>query len=226
MLSGKAFTGGKGYVEHHLKSNDYYEKGKTVTGHWLGKACREFGVHEGMTVTDKEFEALRNNMNPITEKQLTLRNNTTRIKTVSLKNEIVSKEVVNRRSFYDFTVSSPKSFSVMAVTLGDNRIREWHDRAVKKAINGCYSFFLSLARLNLFCKITVYNLIFSNFRISFCSISGLDIFAFTTISPINCSDLVIDFNLLIIISNDHLLSSPTPSLSNKGFILCKKCHCR
>ncbi len=135
MLSGKAFTNGQGYAENHLKSNDYYEKGKTVTGYWLGKACSEFGIQEGKIVTDSEFEALRNNLNPVTGEKLTLRNNTTRTETINLGNELVSKEISNRRSFYDFTVSAPKSFSVMAVTLDDSRIRNWHDRAVRKAIS-------------------------------------------------------------------------------------------
>lgn len=135
MLSGKAFTNGQGYAENHLKSNDYYEKGKTVTGYWLGKACADFGVQEGQSVTDKEFEALRNNLNPVTGEQLTFRNNTTRTESVNLGNELVSKEISNRRSFYDFTMSAPKSFSVMAVTLDDNRIRSWHDKAVRKAIS-------------------------------------------------------------------------------------------
>lgn len=135
MLSGKAFTNGQGYAKNHLKSNDYYEKGKTVTGYWLGKACGDFGVNEGQPITDEEFEALRNNLNPVTGEQLTLRNNTTRTEFINLGNELVSKEISNRRSFYDFTVSAPKSFSVMAVTLDDSRIRSWHDKAVRKAIS-------------------------------------------------------------------------------------------
>jgi len=134
MLSGKAFTAGRGYVEHHLKSNDYYEKGKTVTGYWTGKACQCFGVTEGAKVQDDEFEALRSNHNPVTGEQITLRNNTTRVRSLTIENEIVMEEVSNRRSFYDFTVSAPKSFSVMAVTFDDSRIRNWHDKAVKKAI--------------------------------------------------------------------------------------------
>ena len=158
MLSGKAFTGGRGYAQHHLKSNDYYEKGKTVNGYWLGKACQYFGVTEGAKVTDEEFEALRSNHNPISGEQLTLRNNTTRVKTLSIENEIITETVSNRRSFYDFTFSAPKSFSVMAVTLDDSRIRDWHDKAVRKAVKELEVYtarqdhtFLDIERTGEFC---------------------------------------------------------------------------
>ena len=39
-----------------------------------------------------------------------------------------------RRAFYDFTISAPKTFSVAAVTGGLEEARDWHRAAVVKAV--------------------------------------------------------------------------------------------
>jgi conjugative relaxase-like TrwC/TraI family protein len=126
MICGKAFVGGNDYVSKHLSANDYYEKGKQVTGIWLGKACESFGIEENTAVSPEAFEAIRDNKHALSGAQLTVRHNTSR------KNGI--EKVSNRRNFYDFTFSAPKSFSIMAVTMEDSRIREWHHNAVMKTI--------------------------------------------------------------------------------------------
>ncbi len=108
-----------GYAREHLKSNDYYEKGHEVAGTWVGEACQEFGVQAGTTVADEEFDALASNQHPVTGKQLTAR---------------MHKDGKERRAFYDFTLSAPKSFSVVAVTGGKSNIRAWHRAAVEKTV--------------------------------------------------------------------------------------------
>ena len=136
MIAGKAFNGGQGYSVNHLSANDYYEKGQTIIGEWIGLACEAFGVSQGATVTSDAFEALRVNMHVQSGEPLTRRTNSIRTKRIlnEKAGQWEEKEVANRRNFFDFTVSAPKSFSVAAVTGGDGRIREWHSRAVKKAI--------------------------------------------------------------------------------------------
>ena len=126
MISGKAFIGGGDYVSKHLSANDYYEKGKQITGIWLGEACESFGVEENTAVSPEAFEAIRDNKHAMSGAQLTARHNTSR--------KDGTENVSNRRNFYDFTFSAPKSFSIMAVTMEDSRIRQWHHNAVMKTI--------------------------------------------------------------------------------------------
>ena len=116
MISGKAFIGGGDYVSKHLSANDYYEKGKQITGIWLGKACETFGMKENTAVSPEAFEAIRDNRHALSGAQLTVRHNTSR--------KSGTEKVCNRRNFYDFTFSAPKSFSIMAVTMEDVRIRQ------------------------------------------------------------------------------------------------------
>jgi conjugative relaxase-like TrwC/TraI family protein len=126
MLCGKAFIGGDDYISKHLSANDYYEKGKQITGIWLGKACESFGVATNTAVTPEAFEAIRDNRHALSGIQLTIRHNTNR--------KVGAEKVSNRRNFYDFTFSAPKSFSIMAVTMEDARIRQWHHNAVMKTV--------------------------------------------------------------------------------------------
>ena len=68
-------------------------------------------------VTREQFMSLCDNLNPETGKLLTQR----------LKAE------GERRVFFDFTCSAPKSVSIMAVTMNDSRIIEAHQEAAKLA---------------------------------------------------------------------------------------------
>jgi conjugative relaxase-like TrwC/TraI family protein len=136
MIFGKEFRNAANYSERHLSQNDYYEKGKTVQGVWYGMACEGVGIQAGSIVHHKEFEALRQNEHAVTGEQITLRMNTTRMEWVVDKEtgKLRESHVSNRREFYDFTLNCPKTFSVLAVTAGDERPRQWHDTAVRKTI--------------------------------------------------------------------------------------------
>ena len=127
MFCGRGFVCGERYARVHLRVNDYYEKGKSVKGVWLGKACEEFGVAPGSEVQDDDFSMLSEGFSP-GGRQLCDRIYK-KAKRSSDGSEIVA---TGRRSFYDLTLNAPKSFSIMAVTVSDNRIREWHDHAVLK----------------------------------------------------------------------------------------------
>jgi conjugative relaxase-like TrwC/TraI family protein len=49
-------------------------------------------------------------------------------------------EVANRRVFYDFTFSPPKSVSIQALIADDKRLLESHSRAVRIAVNELQHF--------------------------------------------------------------------------------------
>src|SRR3984893_2954338 len=80
----------------------------------------------GGVVTRDQFLALCDNLHPKTGEQLTQRRNTIR--------RAEDGEAANRRVFYDFTFSPPKSVSVAALVGGDKRIVTAHTEAVKIAL--------------------------------------------------------------------------------------------
>src|SRR5207249_1528772 len=78
-----------------------------------------------------------------TAERLTQRQNTTRVKA---NENGRAGEVANRRVFYDFTLSPPKSISIVALVGEDRRIVEAHDQAVWAALNQVESFAASRVR--------------------------------------------------------------------------------
>ena len=54
----------------------------------------------------------------------------------------------NRRVFYDFTISPPKSVSIAALVGNDRRIVEAHERAVNEALEQLQSFASTRVRKN------------------------------------------------------------------------------
>ena len=117
------------YFREHLGVGDYYMKGQTVSGQWIGDGARELGL-SGVT-TEKDFLNLCRNIHPRTEEQLTPRMNSKRVRVDKDGNV---HESANRRVFYDFTLSPPKSVSIAALVGNDQRIIEAHDEAVQVAM--------------------------------------------------------------------------------------------
>jgi len=120
------------YFKEHLAVGDYYTEGESVAGQWIGKGASMLGLKGN--VNQDGFLGLCENLHPATGELLTQRRKTVRRDVDSEGNE---QEVANRRIFYDFTVSPPKSVSVMAFIGGDERIIDAHDRAVDSAVRGC-----------------------------------------------------------------------------------------
>ncbi|MGD0615803.1 MAG: MobF family relaxase, partial [Verrucomicrobiota bacterium] len=128
MLTMKAqysLSNAEKYFKEHLRVGDYYMEGWHTLGQWVGKGAAELGL-AGVTVTD-DFVSLCRNLNPRTGEQLTPRLNSRRIGADG------KHEVANRRVFYDFTLSPPKSVSIAALVGDDQRIIDAHDEAVKVA---------------------------------------------------------------------------------------------
>lgn len=114
---------GSTYLREHLSANDYYAEGERVVGQWRGKAAEVLGLsNRAVGSNDASFEALRKNLHPETGQQLTERTAKTRI------------------AFLDFQCSAPKSVSLLAVTFGDDRLRQAHESAANEAFSSLEHF--------------------------------------------------------------------------------------
>jgi conjugative relaxase-like TrwC/TraI family protein len=100
----KNLADAKEYFDEHLAQNDYYAAGEIRPSQWIGAGAEQFYV-------------LCENQHPQTVGQLALSQN--------------AKD--DRRVFFDFASSPPKSVSVLAVTLDDKRLVEAHEEAAKVA---------------------------------------------------------------------------------------------
>ena len=125
MLTIRAMADGKGYSARHLEHSDYYAEGERVTGRWCGRAAELLGLQGD--VRQEDFEALRQGLDPATGVFLRQRQSADR---TAADGEVQS----HRRHLYDFTISAPKSISVMAIAGGDRRLIEAHERAVAEAL--------------------------------------------------------------------------------------------
>jgi len=132
MLTMKAqysLRNAESYFREHLGVGDYYMEGRKVSGQWIGEGAEKLGL-SGVT-TEKDFLNLCRNIHPRTDEQLTPRLNSKR---VSVDKDGNIHESANRRVFYDFTLSPPKSVSIAALVGNDQRIIEAHDEAVQVAM--------------------------------------------------------------------------------------------
>ncbi len=134
MLSPKTQTNLKNaqsYFAEHLAVGDYYAESNRVLGEWIGKGAEALGL--AGTVEQTEFVRLCENAHPHTGERLTLRLKHTR-------KESDEREVANRRVFFDFTFSPPKSVSIAALVGGDERIVAAHKEAVRIAVRELEQF--------------------------------------------------------------------------------------
>jgi conjugative relaxase-like TrwC/TraI family protein len=112
----KNISAAKTYFREHLGQGDYYSEGDKVQGVWIGQGAKLLGLLPGAPVTEEAYSRLCENLHPQTGERLTVR-----------------KRVQDRRIFCDFTASAPKSVSIMAITVGDNRIVAAHEEAARLA---------------------------------------------------------------------------------------------
>ncbi|MBA3831677.1 MAG: relaxase domain-containing protein, partial [Chthoniobacterales bacterium] len=123
----------KSYFQEHLAVGDYYSESEQVVGEWVGTGAALLKL--GSIVSQDEFLKLCENRHPQTGERLTQRLNHSR-RDVNAN----EAEVANRRVFFDFTFSPPKSVSIAALVAGDVRIVEAHRAAVKVAVNELEQF--------------------------------------------------------------------------------------
>lgn len=116
---------GNGYASRHLENNDYYAKGERVTGEWRGRGAELLGLIGNVKIED--FESVRQGLDPRKGEFLRQRRSVDRL-------AIDGTRLARGRSLYDFTISAPKSVSVMAMVGGDERLTAAHRTAVEEAI--------------------------------------------------------------------------------------------
>ncbi len=136
MLSPKTQTNlknAKSYFEEHLAVGDYYSESEQVVGEWIGTGATLLNLQA--VVGQDDFLKLCENRHPHTGERLTQRLNHSR-QDVNGK----EAEVANRRVFFDFTFSPPKSVTIAALVAEDSRIVEAHRAAVKLAVNELEQF--------------------------------------------------------------------------------------
>lgn len=146
MLAAKAqcsLGNAERYFREHLSVGDYYTEGQHVPGHWFGQGAADLGL-AGVTKED-EFIRLCENLHPQNGEQLTLRQKTTR---TEMDANGMEHQAANRRVFYDFTFSPPKSVSIAALAGDDTRIVEAHDRAMTEALDQLQTFAATRVRKN------------------------------------------------------------------------------
>ncbi len=125
------------YFEEHLCVGDYYDEGQRVAGQWIGAGAEQLGLTGKICADD--FLRLCENQHPATGETLTQRLNTTRTNG--------EENAANRRVFYDFTFSPPKSVSLAAFLGADERILDAHARAVRCALQEFEKFTATRVRL-------------------------------------------------------------------------------
>ena len=126
MLTIRAMSDGKGYSARHLEHNDYYAEGERVVGEWHGRGAELLGLSGSVKAED--FEAIRQGLDPRTNEFLRVRQSADRTASDGTT-------LAQGRSLYDFTISAPKSISVMAILGEDARLVEAHRNAVREALN-------------------------------------------------------------------------------------------
>ena len=157
MFTRAKIYSGETYLENHLRANDYYSKGERVTGEWVGLGAEKLGLRG--EVTSEQFEALRTNRHPLTGEKLTPRTKETRqamTREAALdfrkkhhhagtdaeveSHRLKMGPLPNRVAFYDFQCSAQKSVSIMGILVGDDRLRDAHERASRYALKELEKF--------------------------------------------------------------------------------------
>jgi conjugative relaxase-like TrwC/TraI family protein len=125
MLTIRAMSNGQGYSARHLEHSDYYAEGERVIGQWQGRGAELLGLSGD--VQTAQFEAIRQGLDPQTGEFLRQRQSADR---VAADGSTQSRG----RNLYDFTISAPKSVSIMAELGGDARLKDAHQKAVAEAL--------------------------------------------------------------------------------------------
>ncbi|HMD71044.1 MAG TPA: MobF family relaxase [Bryobacteraceae bacterium] len=137
MLTIRAMSDGKGYSSRHLEHSDYYAEGERVTGQWYGRGAEMLGLRGA--IDSEDFEALRQGLHPETNEFLRVRHSADRT-------AAGGKKLAQGRTLYDFTISAPKSVSVLAILGGDERLISAHRTAVGEALKEVEAYAASRVR--------------------------------------------------------------------------------
>jgi conjugative relaxase-like TrwC/TraI family protein len=131
MLTIRAMSNGQGYSARHLEHSDYYAEGERVIGQWQGRGAELLGLSGD--VKSDQFEAVRQGIDPQTGEFLRQRQSADRVAADGTTQS-------HGRNLYDFTISAPKSVSIMAELGGDERLIQAHQKAVGEALKELESY--------------------------------------------------------------------------------------
>jgi len=137
MLTIRAMSDGIGYSSRHLEHSDYYAEGERVTGVWQGRGAERLRLSG--PVETEEFEARRQGLDPETHEFLRTRRSADRT-------AADGTTLAQGRSLYDFTISAPKSVSILAIIGGDDRLIEAHRKAVSETLREAETYAASRVR--------------------------------------------------------------------------------
>src|ERR1017187_6398581 len=118
----KNLADAESYFDEHLAQNDYYAASEIRPGQCIGTGAERLGLKNA--VTRDQFHALCENRNPNDDERLTQR----------------QQKENQRRVFFDFSCAPPKSISVLAVTLDDQRLVEAHEESARVAFRELETF--------------------------------------------------------------------------------------
>ena len=118
MLTAKVVYDSGGAAHYFESADDYYDKGQN--GEWQGKGADALGLVG--KVDREQFRALLDGVLP------------DGTSTRKFKPKTANGKQPKERKGIDFTFSAPKSVSIQALMVGDARLLDAHDRAVKEAI--------------------------------------------------------------------------------------------
>ena len=125
MLTIRAMSDGKGYASRYLAQSDYYAEGERVVGQWKGHGAEILGLRG--PVQTEDFEAVRQGRDPASGEFLRQRHSADRV-------NADGATLGQGRHLYDFTISAPKSVSIMATLGDDQRLIAAHEKAVAEAV--------------------------------------------------------------------------------------------
>ena len=140
MLTIRAMSNAQGYSARHLEHSDYYAEGERVIGKWQGRGAELLGL--AGDVQSQQFEAIRQGLDPHTGEFLRQRQSADRIAADGTTQS-------HGRHLYDFTISAPKSVSIMARLSNDGRLIEAHQKAVGEALKELESYAATRVRQDL-----------------------------------------------------------------------------
>src|SRR5713226_5821706 len=113
MLTIRALSNGAGYISRYLTEADYYAEGNRIIGQWVGRGAEQLGLSG--EVHEIQFEAIRQGQHPVTGEFLRPRQSADRL-------DVTGETQSHGRALYDFTISAPKSVSILAEVGGDERL--------------------------------------------------------------------------------------------------------
>ncbi|MBV9154640.1 MAG: relaxase domain-containing protein [Acidobacteriaceae bacterium] len=131
MLTIRAMSNAQGYSARHLEHSDYYAEGERVIGQWQGRGAALLGLSGD--VLPEQFEAIRQGLDPNSGEFLRQRQSADRV-------AADGSTQGHARHLYDFTISAPKSISIMAQLAGDDRLARAHQKAVAEALQELESY--------------------------------------------------------------------------------------